>query len=315
MALPNFALVTSDDVGAPVLTGQNGSGNALLQYIIVTVLGGTRIYHDNTTNQSVWQFPDGQILYACHDSALSGGAQRMVVRMAEGATGYTYSDLVNPFPLVSQAADVSSNWLMSNTANATARQWRAVVHDGGIVLAVETTTDQWSFFPAGLVTPRDPTDPYAVVIGVKTNTSNTHTSTPFVTGYSATANGTTNFYWQRSKDGLVLSTTGAFWQNYAAGSIAGAPTMSGGLDGDIAHTPLWLNCSGSQTTTADTGKSQMFRGALPNVRNPLVSGIGSYSPADTLTDSAYAPGCVLRPLSVTTNTVALLQETNDWHPN
>src|SRR5690606_4387776 len=131
MALPGFIKFDSGMAGAPILTGQNGSFNAVCNWI-VGLVGGTRIYHDGASNQSVFQWPGGhqQSFYVCHDSSLSGAAQRAIWRACESATGYAYADLVNPYPSVSQVADNASNVLCSTTANATARAYAGIAWEG-----------------------------------------------------------------------------------------------------------------------------------------------------------------------------------------
>jgi hypothetical protein len=311
MALSNFALVTSSDVGAPVLTGQDGSGLALLHYLIVTVLGGTRDYYDASTHQAVWTLPGGEMLYCGDAAAISGASNRMTVRGCEAASGYTYSDLTNPFPLVAQVTDAFSNWLKSSTANATARPWLAIVSDSYIELLTDPASNGlWAPTYFGRLLPRDPADVYAVAIAVR---GGTNTAASQGWGVSAAASGTNTAFFQRSVDGLTPSTTAGVVSISNIGAVQNAPTLSAGLAGEIHHMPAWLTCSGAQTTTAEPSRSRIMRAAIPNVRLALHSGLGAYSTADTFTDGNYAPGCVLRPMYWATNGGIIVQLTNDWH--
>lgn len=311
MALPNFALVTSSDVGVPTLTGQDGSGLALLHYLIVTVLGGTRDYYDASTHQAVWTFPAGQKLYCGDAVAISGNAGRMTVRGCELATGYTYSDLVNPYPLVAQVSDANSNWLKSSSANATARPWMAQVSDGFLLLLTDPASNGlWAPTYFGQLIPREPSDVYANAIAVR-NAANIAASAGWAT--SANAGGTNTAYFQRSVDGLTTSTMAGVVSIGNIGSVTGGPSLSGGYAGEIHHMAAWLTCSGAQVATADTSRSRIMRAAIPNIRLALHQGLGTYNTADTFTDGNYAPGCILRPMYWASNGGVTVQLTNDWH--
>jgi hypothetical protein len=115
--------VTYADVGAPVLSGTNGAGTAVFNWILNTTAGLTIAY--SGTNRSVVTMPDGSVLRYYHDSAASGDARFMICRAAESASAV--DTLAKPFPLTSQVADSVCNVLCSTTANSTARAWWAFV--------------------------------------------------------------------------------------------------------------------------------------------------------------------------------------------
>lgn len=316
MALSGFQFVTSEDVGAPTMAGVNGSANDWYNYYIVTVLGGTRPYHNAGTNESVFQFPNGQYLYVCHDSALSGSAQRYITRMAEGASGYSYSDLVNPYPTQAQVADTSCNSLASTTANATARAHRAVIWDGGISGAVQVDGTWWLPIYYGEAHPTDPTDLFCNICTVRYSaTAGIGSGFWSIGGSTNSANGTLTAFFNRSIDGLVVSTTASRLATYGVGDESGGSSLSNAVAGKVVHEPIILKCSGSASTAADASKNRHSRALLYNQRRALHDGIGSYSDADYFTDGNYAPGCILRPLYSGGYTYGiLLQETDDWSP-
>lgn len=318
MALTGFQFVTDTTPGAPVLSGTNGAGNAWLNWLLVTIGGWTRPFHDAATNQSVFQMPGGsqRYLYAAHASAISGLANLMTVRGSEGATGFAYSDLVDPFPTQAQIADTSSNWLISTSASAAARSYKAIVWESGVVVWIDCTgSNSWLLFAYCDPYVVYPSDTWATMLLQRNTTTNSanSTATPTTSTLSVTAS---YVIFCRSIDGLQKSSRGQLF-GYGAnlGQITNAPSMTSGYLSQPRHIPLWASCGGS-TTTTPTANAILQRAALPNVRSPVHNGYGSLTEADFFTDSAYAPGCVLRPLRHTAigAPVSLIQETNDWLP-
>ena len=324
MAHPGFIKFDSGMAGAPTLTGQNGSFNAVCNWI-VGLVGGTRTYHDGASNQSVFQWPGGhqQSFYVCHDSSLSGAAQRAIWRACESATGYAYADLVNPYPSVSQVADTNCNVVCSASANATVRAYAGIAWEGGMAITIQADGTWW--LPPmyiGDAIPLYSGDVYTSICSVRGANNNAITTSPASHGGSSTSMvyGTFLYWFRRSIDGLVVSTTASHAPTTAGnglGNISGGPTLSGGYNGNIIHRPLILSCSGSSVGTApDTTRNVFARAAIPNIRAPMCNGPGTYTHADFLTDSAYSPGCVLRPYFLGSGNVAgaLLEETNTWKP-
>lgn len=322
MALPGFIKFDSGMAGAPTLTGQNGSFNAVCNWIIGLV-GGTRTYHDGASNQSVFRWPGGhqQSFYVCHDSSLSGADQRAIWRACESATGYTYADLVNPYPSASQVADNASNVLCSTQANATARAYAGIAWEGGMAITIQADGTWW--LPPmyiGDAIPLYSGDVYTSICSVRGANNNGITASPASNGGNASMLGGSSQYWfRRSIDGVAVSTSashGPTNANNALGNISGGPTLSGGYNGNIIHRPLILSCSGSSVgTNPDKARNVFARAAIPNIRVPMCAGPGSYTHADFLTDSAYSPGCVLRPyFTSSVSAGVLLEETDTWKP-
>lgn len=324
MALPGFIKFDSGMAGAPTLTGQNGSFNAVCNWIIGLV-GGTRTYHDGASNQSVFQFPGGhqQSFYVCHDSSLSGAATRAIWRACESATGYAYADLVNPYPSVLQVADNACNILCSTSANATARAYAGIAWEGGLAITVQADGTWW--LPPmyiGDAIPLYSGDVYASICSVRnSNSNNILVSSASNGGSSSMLHGTSNYWFRRSIDGVVVSTSASHSPTNAGsglGTINNGPTLSGGYNGNVIHRPLILSCSGAPVSGAgsgaiDTTRNVFARAAVPNIRVPMCNGPGTYTHADFLTDSAYSPGCVLRPyFSGSSNAGVLLEETDTW---
>jgi len=129
-----FYAFTSADSGAPTLNGVNGSWINVLDWIVVTKGGGTKVY--SGTNKAIYQLAGGGMyLRIVHDSAVSSAANLATVRSCEGATGVdTYTD---PCPTVAQRADTVSVWAASSTANSTARTYRGVITDNILIIVVQ----------------------------------------------------------------------------------------------------------------------------------------------------------------------------------
>jgi hypothetical protein len=315
MALPVFTYFNSNMVGAPALSGQNGTYNAVMDWVMVTLGGHTRVYHDGASNQSVYKFVGGgeQYMYVCHNSAISGEQRKVAVRMAEGATGYTYSDLSGPYPTQSQKSDADASFLVSTSAISppVARYYEGFVGEGTLIFCTQADGTNFHTGYWGDTLPTDPVDAYAQVAYVRTG--NVSMNAGFGTG---TAYASQQLFWRRSRDGTVASTSARLSVNsaYTIGGVAFFPSASSVWDGAIAHEALAVDCAGQQSNsnTADAIKATAKRGWLYNLRTPLVNGIGTYSPGDVFTDGSYAPGCELM-LSFSQSGVGVLfQRTNDW---
>ena len=87
-------LVTSADVGAPSLSGTNGAGCTVFDYILNTVAGLTIAY--TGTNKRVYTMPNGDVIRIVHDSAVTGQQYFMLVRAAESASAV--DTIVDPYP-------------------------------------------------------------------------------------------------------------------------------------------------------------------------------------------------------------------------
>jgi hypothetical protein len=318
VALTGWSFITDQTPGAPPSNGVNGSGNDLMNWLLVTVGGWSRIFHDAATNQSVFQMPGGsqRCLYVCHDSSVSGDVRRMTVRGCESASGFDYADLVNPFPNTSQVADASSVWLMSSTTNAVARPYRAQVWESGVILMIDQDSNGnwasigWYVDPFAIY----PTDNFCTNLAIRNSTQVGGTNNATLSGLqsSLTSTGNPTVYFCRSIDGLVQSSAGRIiCPSGQMGGIAGTPTLVQGYLGQPRHKPVMVSCHGSSTTTS--GANAIFeRAAIPGVRMPIHNGMGSLTADDFFTDSEYSPGCLLRPIGVPSAPFILSEETNTW---
>lgn len=319
MPLTGFDLVTSADVGAPTVSGTNGEGNALMNYILVTRGGWTRPYHDATTNQSVFRMPGGsqRYLYVAHSSTITGSATIMTARAAEDATGFGIGDLIDPFPTVAQVSAANQSVLISNTASSTTRAWRAIVWESGVELWIEAagSPNGWNpfFYCDGI--PRYSADTYATAISSRNSSSTAINVWTFAaTASDINMNNSLNCFFCRSIDGLVKSTRARYYAQSGVnlGALSNAPTLTGAYNSTIHHAPLFMNCSGSASTTVDTTKGVIQRVAIPQFRVLMHNGLGSASIFDTFQDSAYSPGSIIRILGFTAPGLVGWQEDNGW---
>lgn len=317
MAQVGWHFITQATPGAPPVAGTNGYGNDFMNWLLVTIGGWARIYHNAATFESVFQMPGGsqRCLYVCHNSAISGSAHRMVVRGCESATGYTYADLVDPFPLVSQVADSACNWLLSTAATTATRDVRAEVWESGVAVNFDVAGagTGWQGAAFGDADPVYPSDNFSTFLVQRDSTNTVVNTAPFTASTTTSASGSTKVFFCRSIDGLQKSTRAAFVGSGSIGSFSGAPAMDSGYLGQPRHKSIVMTCSGAQGTTPGAN-AIIERAFLPCFRQPLHNGLGSMTAADFFTDSGYAPGCVLRPLTTNAGfTGAFFQETNDWH--
>ena len=292
-------LVTSADVGAPALTGQNGSGITVFDYILNTV-GGLTI-QDTATNKRNYVLPNGDIYHCVHDNTVTGQVYLMLCRAAESASAI--DTLTNPYPNTTQVADTLCNFRVSNTSDATARAWWAI-------LDTSATTGCFYFFNAasgstfvngiwwagGTLISALPVDNYAAISYNRNNSTtstNANQSYPhdFVAPLGSSVGRT---YLKRSADGSIISSacSGSPWANNSStsvlGSYANGPATPHPVDGKIRIAPVAVNDFYSQTAVVGSGV-EAVRLWIPRMFQPLhVSGsYSSIDSGDTWADSAY----------------------------
>lgn len=293
-------LVTSADVGAPSLSGTNGAGCTVFDYVLNTI-GGLTITHTDT-NKRNYALPNGDILHCVHDSAVTGQQYLMTVRACESASAI--DTLTDPYPTVAQVADNACVFRTGTSTPATTVDWWAV-------LDTSTTTGCFYFFAdyniggyvsgswwaGGTQISCLPTDNYAAVMYTRNSTSTStngeiNAANYFVGGFGT---GTINHtYLKRSADGAVKScmsggtpvggSTGA----KTFGTISGGPACPSPVDGKIRQTAISMTDNYSQTTTPGTGAEPM-RLYLPRLFQPLhgTSTYGSIPNGTTWSDSSY----------------------------
>lgn len=317
MALAHFHYVQSTDVGAPQLSGTNLAGNDVMYHILVTVGGWTREYHDAASNQSVFRMRGGslQYLYIAHNATITGSRQRFVFRAAEGASDY--DTLVDPYPQVGDVSDANCSVLASSNSNSDTRKWEALVWESGVIFIVHPNTAATSEVTVFCdCVPSDPADSYATLVTTRNSAANWG---PEGTLNSQTLD--TNVYtpsltWRRSLDGSEKATRGALYQNQQSSNETGVPSTGNRGDWKIPHRSIMVTCNGSRTAGNNDQKARKGRAYLPQIRHLMTSGgVGSLTADDTLGDSAYSAGSVLRLLAMLEVTQAyLLETTNTWKP-
>lgn len=316
-------VLTSSSPGAPTLSGTNGSACTVLDWALNTIAGVAIEYTAANARVYRWPFGNRFRLNVRHDSAVSGHAGRVLVRMSENASDAT--TLIDPSPLPTQVADASSNWLVSTTADGTARAYEIVIDDGAtsgygwihVVVNASGATDQWSWGFFGDVLPRFSADTWNTVIQVRDQANQTFNSMTNV-GSTTMATGNTHTYWIRSIDGTVKSSRGGIESPGGTNlGVQGAqfPAPFTGYGGGLMRSRCPLFDGYSQTTTNGTG-ALFTRGWMPNIWNPLHNNGTGASSLDDFTDSDYAVGSLFRIFKQSggANPFLFIEETPTYYP-
>ena len=72
-----------------------------------------------------------------------------------------------------------------------------------------------------------------------------------------------------------------------------------------------VHCTGSNTTTPNT-LAVNKRGWVPNLWNPLHSGIGLVTSDDTFTDTGYSPSALFNIAPASTTVAVIIETTDTW---
>lgn len=279
--------VTSASPGAPPLSGINGAGITVADFILVTTAGLTKAF--SAANIGVYLMPNGDYLRLCHDSAVTGDARLMSVRAAEGATGTANVNLIDAYPTVALLADSVCNWRVSSVASATARAWWALVdttnsvfiflvdeRGGGYIDAVQFWAGGSSCLAA---------DNYCAVLATRNQTAAAN-AVAFAPGVpSGALSG--RAWWKRSRDGTIKSIQGYGGPYFGANwSIAGAPVYPDPDDTKYRKARVLAGDNYSQTTAAGSA-SELIRMYVPHLWYPLHSTYSGIAVGDTFTDGAY----------------------------
>lgn len=248
--------VTSADVGAPALSGVNGSGITVFNYILNTIAGLSILY--TGTNRAVYQMSNGDVLRCYHDSAASGFANLMIVRAAESATGV--DSLVDPYPTVALMPDANCNWIVSSTANAATRSWWALVDTTNHVFFFNVAIDvaagtaasgfrsvnKWVGDGGALL----PVDNYCAFLTTRNATSGIGQSQYEMMGLPST--GLPVMWWKRSRDGTIKSIRGYMgpYTGGVAATIPSGPIYPDPDDGKLRKARATAGDNYSQTATA-----------------------------------------------------------------
>lgn len=309
MPFPNFVHLTNASPGATRNSGTNGDLCVLFDWALPQA-GWTIEF--SSGNARVYRPPSGNRfrLHVNHDSAVSGAAQRAVVRGCESASGAT--TLVDPFPLTTQVADTSANWIVSSLANTTDRPFRILVWESGLIYLSQFNGAGWDagvFIDAPATRSSDSWNTYC---SCRNSTSNTATAwlnqNPFPVG----GTGLSGFF-ARTYDGTVKSSRAMLVAATSPLGVAvGAWASAGsGPDGEIDSDPIGISCTGSQSATISAA-GIIRRAWLPQMRNPLTSGIGAFDSTTTFTNTAYDPTALFRLINATTAAYIVLEESNTF---
>ena len=311
--------LTNSSPGAPVLSGTNGTLCAVLDWALVKK-GWTIEY--TATNNRIYRPGAGNRnrLFVCHDSAVTSHACLAVFRGCENATAANHANLVNPFPTVAQVPNNLATCLVSNSANAVQRGYRIVLTDRFLILITNTLSvnnSGWEVCFFGDLYNVEAGDVWATVCHMGlTNATNTTLSRGFG---SVISNGVSPLktYFCRSTDGVTLSTYGCIagsgHGNASFCSVTGTPAIRAGYGNRVDREKIGASCTGSNTITVSV-MAVVKRGWIPNLWNPVHSGIGSISSDDTFTDSAYAAGSNFVFITATSGVVGILETTDTWSP-
>lgn len=322
----SLTVLTNASSGATRNSGTNGDLCALLDWALPQE--GWAIEY-TATNARVYRPASGNRLrlHVRHDSAVSGAAQRALVRGCESASSAT--SITDPFPLVAQQADANANWLVSTTASTVDRPFRIYVSPTFLIYCsqVSSTNDEWFMGMFGDPAPAYGADPYGTMIAVRGVASNViaATNTGIATPGNATmvmASAIPQTYWCRDITGATKSTVGQLFISTGAaqaymGGLINAPSARAGYLNKIYREKVAASCFGS-TTTAATSLGLLKRGWIPQLWNPLHQGRGAVNDVDTFTDTAYDPTAAFRMLSnsgaITSGACCIIEETDTWSP-
>lgn len=304
--------LTNVSSGATRNSGTNGDLNALIWWALQQHGGWAREYDNAVNFASVFRANVGnrRRLHVQHNSAVSGGAQRAVVRGCESATNAT--TLVDPFPTVAQVASSSASWSTSSAASTTDRPFLIYVGDTWIAYFSDLAGNgnyEGGIF--GDCTVRDSDDVWATYVSCR-NTIGTGISWLSSTGSSVPLVGLTGFFC-RDVSGAIKSTRATLNTpgNYL-GVVSALPAARGGWKNRVYREPLAIHCAGTSGATLGT-LAMARRGFFPNLWGPLHNGIGSVTVSDTFTDTAYNPSAVFRGIPASSTTAWIIaEETNTW---
>lgn len=311
-----LVVLTQASSGAPAMEGVNGSMNAVLNWALThTSLGAdawAREFHNGPTNESIFRAASGNRfrLYVRHDSSASGGAQRCIIRGCESASAY--NTRTDEFPTSSQVPDSQSNWLASSTADGTDRNYIVLVSATWVALFVQADGTSWEMGFFGDVLGGESGDAYDTMCMVRNVT--TTSVTLAVHPLQNVPTSTSTVFWARDISGAFKSSRGWLQSSGTSiGTCGTTPAYKGGYNNAIRREKISIGCIGSATTTTGT-MVMMRRGWLPNIWQPLHSGIGGVGNGDTGADTPYHASSSFRILwSQATGTTSFIIEESDTY--
>ena len=305
-----WSILDENTAGAPSLVSANGSLTSLLRWAL-PILGWT-VEFGPTGNNAVFRGGAGNRLrlHVRHDSSISGNASLAYVRGAHTATSATAVD--SPFPTAAQVPNTSSSWRTGKADNSTDPS-RFVIAGNNQFFHYFTHKPsygwEWQFF--GLV-PTDVPNNYETVIRVRNDTTY-YSSTSLGTPGSPNPSYDSKTFWARGINATTVSVHGILdLPSAAVGRVGNTPLMQGGYQNRILREKIAVHDFGSVNTTPGV-LCIPKRGWLPNVWNPIHSGLGgAMSDGDTFTDSVYNPAASFRVLDAPSSGTLILETTDTW---
>ncbi len=310
--------LTEASIGAPRLSGTNGDLNAVLRWALVQ--NGWAIEFTNGTTADVFRPGTGNRFRLCvqHDSAVSGNAGLATVRGAENASNAT--TYIDPFPTVALVGNTLANWAVSSAANTTSRAFDIWVAPTYVIYAVNFAgaTNQWEIHFFGDIPPAQAGDPYNTTVFVRQVAGAPGTSIFITTAQAASLTGSNLWWWARTFDGTIKSTTGGPSNIYSSawGAITSAGAALTAPTTGITTQKVSMKDTGSTSTTPTVGEALVVRGWLPQIINPLHQGKGTTNTRDTYVDTAYNAlfsGTIFASGNVTTSPFLVI-EGDTWTP-
>lgn len=245
----------STDAGVPTVTNTAGTLITLLDYLLVTTMGWTKVY--SGTNKGVYRAPTGNRMYLrVDDSGALGARINSYETMTDVDTG------TGPMPT---AVQLSGGVYLPRCSTAGPCKWKFIGNGTYFVLIINynIASNYWAACVFGDVFSYKSGDAYnTVLIGESAFASTVSTMQVLNTTNATTS--TANHYAQRSftqvGSAVLLGKTSDYVKAPRAilgGSGGGLPYPSA-VDGGIYLSPLYLN----EVTVG-------LRGQLPGLWDPL----------------------------------------------
>ncbi len=318
MAIIHFDETTVGLPNSGRIAGVNGDLVTQLDYMlplngwaIEYSTGNARIYRPGTGNRFR--------LYVNDDSSVSGDARFAVVRGCENASAASNAGLVDPFPLASQVADASCNWLKSSLANTTARAFDIWVGETWVRFSCNYSggTNVNELHDFGDFAPALSGDSYNTLCTTR-NSTNANTNTWSGSGgwVPTAVGGSSRVYYARSFDGTVKSVLGGalplFGQTTLGVINSALPAANAGPTTGIDTQYTQLYDSGSNTGTVSGSLALPTRGWWRNLLSPQHGGRSTVNNRFPYTDSpSMALGRVVTAANTSTGGFVVVQESDD----
>lgn len=278
--------------GAPTVTSADGGICNMMDWLLVTTNGWTKLYESSTARVYQQGGGTGFCLFLDHNSTTASSSTwkgLVVVRGCESAS--SISTLVDPFPTVSQRANSSILLELKNSRYVTAVpvKWWAWVTNSFILLISE----QYEIGDVGITlrrglfafgTPQSSglygTDSWNCLLMAK-GVSYSAPQTPWVyatSGYGIAPSPYGSLFWARDISGTIKSTTGVITSPHSSGlgRCDGMGAYGTGFGSLRWRQQAIVACSGSSTTTPGVN-ALLQRSYLPNIWLPITGVDADYN--------------------------------------